>query len=82
MNSIFIPDFPLTLPLSPDSGGEGGVRGDSHGAFYATLRVTHAFTPFGGRFAVSSYYLLLAPYGLFHFGVPIRFHFLYNPAES
>ena len=59
-NSIFIPDFPLTLPLSPDSGGEGGVRGDSHGAFYATLRVTHAFTPFGGRFAVSSYYLLLA----------------------
>jgi hypothetical protein len=27
VNSIFIPDFPLTLPLSPDSGGEGGVRG-------------------------------------------------------
>jgi hypothetical protein len=31
---------PLTLPLSPDSGGEGGVRGDSHGAFYATFRLT------------------------------------------
>jgi hypothetical protein len=40
VNSIFIPDFPLTLPLSPDSGGEGGVRGDSHGAFYATFRIT------------------------------------------
>jgi hypothetical protein len=39
VNSIFIPDFPLTLPLSPDSGGEGGVRGDSHGAFYATFRL-------------------------------------------
>jgi hypothetical protein len=38
VNSIFIPDFPLPLPLSPDSGGEGGVRGDSHGAFYATFR--------------------------------------------
>jgi hypothetical protein len=38
VNSIFIPDFPLTLPLSPDSGGEGGVRGDSHGAFYTTFR--------------------------------------------
>jgi len=38
VNSIFIPDFPLTLPLSPDSGGEGGVRGDSHDAFYATFR--------------------------------------------
>jgi hypothetical protein len=38
VNSIFIPDFPLTLPLSPDSGGEGGVRGKSHGAFYATFR--------------------------------------------
>jgi hypothetical protein len=29
--------FPLTLPLSPDSGGEGGVRGDFHGPFYATF---------------------------------------------
>jgi len=38
VNSIFIPDFPLTLPLSPDSGGEGGVRGDSHGAFFTTFR--------------------------------------------
>jgi hypothetical protein len=38
VNSIFIPDFPLTLPLSPDSGGEGGVRGNSHGVFYATFR--------------------------------------------
>jgi len=27
VKSIFAPDFPLTLPLSPDSGGEGGVRG-------------------------------------------------------
>jgi hypothetical protein len=29
--------FPVTLPLSPDSGGEGGVRGDFHGPFYATF---------------------------------------------
>jgi hypothetical protein len=27
VNSIFIPDFPLTLPLSPDSGGEGKGEG-------------------------------------------------------
>jgi hypothetical protein len=40
VNSIFIPDFPLTLPLSPDSGGEGGVRGDSDGAFYTTFRLS------------------------------------------
>jgi hypothetical protein len=33
-------DFPLTLPLSPDSGGEGGVRGDFRGAFSATFRLT------------------------------------------
>ena len=30
-------DFPLTLPLSPDSGGEGGGRGEFHAAFYATF---------------------------------------------
>jgi hypothetical protein len=29
--------FPLTLSLSPPSGGEGGVRGDFHGPFYATF---------------------------------------------
>jgi hypothetical protein len=46
VNSIFIPDFPFTLPLSPDSGGEGGVTGDSHGAFYATFRVMQTQTGF------------------------------------
>jgi len=46
VNSIFIPDFPLTLPLSPDSGGEGGVRGDSHDAFYATFRYIQSIPDF------------------------------------
>jgi len=40
VNFIFTPVFPLTLPLSPDSGGEGGVRGYFRGAFYATFRFT------------------------------------------
>jgi len=26
VNFIFTPDFPLALPLSNDSGGEGGIR--------------------------------------------------------
>jgi hypothetical protein len=34
VKSIFMPDFPLAHFLSPDSGGEGGVREDFHGAFY------------------------------------------------
>jgi hypothetical protein len=33
-------DFPLTLPLPPESGGEGGVRGDFHATFYATFRLS------------------------------------------
>ena len=32
-----IPHFPLTLPLSPGFGGEGGVRGLVAGIFYATF---------------------------------------------
>jgi hypothetical protein len=49
VNSIFTPNFPLTLPLSPDSGGEGGVRGDFHAAFYATFRLILIFSQQKGR---------------------------------
>jgi hypothetical protein len=53
-------DFILLYAISLVS----GVRGDSHGAFYATFRFIHAFTPCGGSFAVSIYYLLLATWAL------------------